>query len=434
MASRGRFGRCPGAFLLLLLAVSWRVPAAGAQSVCPVSLQNLYVRDVMTDLYLWYNAIPDVDPTTFNSAEEYLDAIRYRPLDSHYSYIDDRAASEAFFSNSQFIGFGFSSSLGSTAIRISQVFAASPAEEAGLERGDRIIAVDGRTIPDLISAGLIGTAFGPSTAGVERQIVVTRGGTERSARMVKRAVTIPTVSATRTFRVGSRTVGYIFFRNFVEPSFAALDAAFAELEAQGANELILDLRYNGGGLVSVAQYLAGLIGGTRTHGQLLGTYVHNDKHASANTELRMRAETHSLSLDRLVVIATGSSASASELIVNGLRPFMPVAIIGDRTYGKPVGQYAIPFCDKVLAPVAFAIRNANDEGDYFDGLPETCRAADDLGHQLGDPGEASLREAMTFIATGACSPSAAPAPSAARLRTRSRPDIGMGTKALIQAH
>lgn len=420
--------------LLLLLAALCRVSPAAAQSACPVPIQNLYVRNVMADLYLWYNAIPDVDPLSFTSPEAYLDAIRYLPLDSHYSYIDDRAASEAFFSESQFIGFGFSSSLGAAAIRVSQVFAASPAEEAGLVRGDRIVSVDGRTIPDLIAAGLVRTAFGPSTVGVERLIVFTRGGTERSARMVKRAVTIPTVSATRTFRAGSRTVGYIFFRNFVEPSFAALDAAFAELQAQGANELVLDLRYNGGGLVSVAQYLAGLIGGTRTQGQLLGTYAHNDKNVSANRELRMRAETHSLSLDRLVVIATGSSASASELIVNGLRPFIPVAIIGDRTYGKPVGQYAIPFCDKVLAPVAFSIRNANDEGDYFDGLPATCRAADDLDHQLGDPEEASLREAMTFIATGACSPSAAPSPSAARLRTRARPDIGTGTQALIQAH
>ena len=388
----------------------------------------------MTDLYLWYDAIPDVDPVSFPSPEAYLAAIRFLPLDSHYSYIDDRAANVAFFSDSQFIGFGFSSSLGVTAIRVSQVFAESPAEEAGLVRGDRIVAVDGRSISDLIAAGLIGTAFGPSTAGVERQIIFTRDGTVRSARMVKRAVTIPTVSSTGTFRVGSRAVGYLFFRNFVQPSFAALDAAFAELQAQGANELILDLRYNGGGLVSVAQYLAGLIGGTRTDGQLLGTYAHNNKHLAANTQLRMKAETHSLSLDRLIVIATGSTASASELIVNGLRPFIPVAIIGDRTYGKPVGQYAIPFCEKVIAPVAFSIRNANDEGDYFDGLPATCRAADDLDHQLGDPEEASLREAMTFIATGACSLSGSPAPSATRLRTQARPDLGTGTQALIQAH
>lgn len=420
--------------MLLLLGFISPSSEARAQSACSVPLQNLYVRDVMADLYLWYHAIPDVDPTAFASPENYLDAIRFLPLDSHYSYIDDRVESEAFFSESRFTGFGFSSSLEADAIRVSQVFAASPADEAGLSRGDRIIAIDGRPVSSLMAEGLISTAFGPSAAGVEREIVFTRGPAERTARMVKRAVTIPTVSATRIFRAGSRTVGYIFFRNFVEPSFAALAAAFTELQAQGANELVLDLRYNGGGLVSVAQYLAGLVGGTRTDGQLLGTYAHNDKHTASNRELRMRAEANSLSLDRLVVIATASSASASELIVNGLRPFIPVAIIGDRTYGKPVGQHAIPFCDKVLAAVAFSIRNANDEGDYFDGLPATCRATDDFDHQLGDPAEASLAEALTYIATGACSPGTAAAPVAARVRPRTRPDPGTGTRALIQAH
>ena len=78
-------------------------------------------------------------------------------------------------------------------------------------------------------------------------------------------------------------------------------------------------------------------------------------------------------------------------------------MIGDRTYGKPVGQYGITFCDKVLAPVSFTLRNANGEGDYFDGIAPTCAAPDDLERQLGDPQEGSLREALNFIATGRCS-------------------------------
>ena len=81
---------------------------------------------------------------------------------------------------------------------------------------------------------------------------------------MKRAVTIPTVSALRLYAVDGRKVGYLNFRNFVEPSFSALDSAFAQLHAAGANELVLDLRYNGGGLVAVAQHLASLIGGSRT--------------------------------------------------------------------------------------------------------------------------------------------------------------------------
>ena len=82
---------------------------------------------------------------------------------------------------------------------------------------------------------------------------------------------------------------------------------------------------------------------------------------------------------------------------------MPVTVIGDTTYGKPVGQYGLNFCDKVLVPVAFALKNVNHEGDFFDGIPPTCAAADDITHQLGDPAEASYAEALTFIRTGACS-------------------------------
>ena len=88
----------------------------------------------------------------------------------------------------------------------------------------------------------------------------------------------------------------------------------------------------------------------------------------------------------MIVIATRASASASELVINGLRPFVPVVIVGDRTYGKPVGQYLLPFCDKVLAPVSFSLVNANGEGDYFDGLPVDCTAADDISADLGFAG------------------------------------------------
>jgi len=429
MAPGSRMIRCVG-----IGALIWHLAAAApahAQSACPVSAQNLFVRSMMTDIYLWNDAVPELDPTTFASPEAYLEAVRYQPLDSHYSYISDRAATETFFSDSQFVGFGFSSALEATAIRVSQVFPGSPAENAGLLRGDRIVSVNGSTVAGLIATGQIAGVFGPSTEGVARELLVARGSFRWALRLIKRAVTIPTVSYTRVFRVGSRTVGYLFFRNFVEPSFAALDEAFSSLQAQGANELILDLRYNGGGMVSVAQHLAGLIGGVRTEGQVLGTYEHNALNAFRNSEIRMENHANALGLDRLIVIATGSSASASELIVNGLRPFIPVVLIGEQTYGKPVGQYAIPFCDKLLAPVSFSIRNANGEGDFFEGLPPTCAAGDDLGHQLGDAAEASLAEAIAFIETGTCTSTVAPAP----LRRRSHPARATtGLPLLIQAN
>ena len=170
---------------------------------------------------------------------------------------------------------------------------------------------------------------------------------------------------------------------------------------------MLDLRYNGGGLVDVAVHLASLIGGARTNGQVMLNYVHNDKIGPIlNKTTRFSNPQQALNLQRLVVITTRGSASASELVINSLRPFIPVTIVGDNTYGKPVGQYGLRFCEKVLYPVAFSIKNANLEGDFFDGLAVDCAAGDDYTKQLGDPAEASFAEALTFIRTGACSPKA----------------------------
>jgi C-terminal processing protease CtpA/Prc len=292
-------------------------------------------------------------------------------------------------------------------IRVAQVFPDSPASEGGLSRGDTLLAVDGRGVGDLIAAGAVDAAFGPGEEGVTRRVRYrTMSGEEREVEMTKRLVTIPTVTLTRVYDVGGRRVGYVFFRNFVRPSIAALSGAFAELARERATELVLDLRYNGGGLVNVAQHLGGLIGGRRTAGQLFAEFAHNDKNAHRNQRLTFPTVSGDLSLERLVVITTGASASASELIINALRPFIPVIVIGDNTYGKPVGQYSFNFCQKVLHPVAFSLKNARGESDFYDGFPPDCAAADDLDHQIGDPAEASLDQALTFVATGACRPTA----------------------------
>ena len=116
----------------------------------------------MSDLYLWYEHMPNVNPIRFSSPEAVLDALRYRPLDSSFSYITSRAANDAFYSDSQFIGFGLSTTTSESEMRVLQVFADSPAAEAGLARRDRILEINGRTVAQLIATGDIGSAFGPS--------------------------------------------------------------------------------------------------------------------------------------------------------------------------------------------------------------------------------------------------------------------------------
>jgi carboxyl-terminal processing protease len=383
-----------------------RAPRGGwPYGACTTLGQNLRTRDIFDQLYLWRHFLPDADPVRFPSPEAYLEAIRYRPLDSSYSYITPKAAHDALFSDSQYIGFGFSTRTTETEITILQVFPGSPASEAQLARGDRIVAVDGRPIGELTASGAIDTVFGDATAGVTVSAdVVTRAGQPRRVTIQKRVVTIPPVSLTRVYQVNGRIVGYVFFRQFVRPSVAALDEAFAALRQAGATELVLDLRYNGGGLLDVAVHLASLIGDVTLRGQVFATLQHNDRNRDLDQTYRFEAIANPLRVSRLVVITSRSSASASELLINSLRPYMPVTVVGDRTFGKPVGQYSIAMCDRVVLPVAFATLNARGQADYFNGIAADCPAADDVSQDLGAVGEASLAEALTVISTGACSP------------------------------
>ena len=196
---------------------------------------------------------------------------------------------------------------------------------------------------------------------------ITTAGTRRTAHIVKRPYTIPTLSHTRVYTAGGRRVGYIFFRNFVEPSLETIDTAFATLAPSGSTiwsstfaiteEASLALRSTWPATSAV--YADGRSDLRRVFPQRQASRAQPDS--------PLREKPAVAPFDRLIVITTGSSASASELVINALRPFMPVILIGDRTGGKPVGQRVFTFCDKALAPVSFVLRNANGEGDFFQG-------------------------------------------------------------------
>ena len=395
--------------------------SSGTGNCTPLG-QTTFVRDTLQSYYYWVDQLPNPDPSGFPSPEEYLEAVRYKALDTTYSYITSKASSDAFYSDSQFIGYGLSyKATSATALRLTQTFPGSPAAQAGMDRGDTLLTIGGKAVADLLSSGEIGTIFGPEQVGYALDFTWhSQGGGEKSARLAKALVTIPTVSQTATIDSASRRVGYLHFRNFVQPSVAALDTAFTQLRDAGANELVLDLRYNGGGLVSVAQHLAGLISGPPTVGQVFVQFTHNAKQTSRNTSYKFEAKPQALAVSRLVVISTRGTASASEAIINGLRPYMDVKVVGDTTYGKPVGQYGFDFCDKVLYPVAFLVTNSRGQADYFGGIPADCAAPDDVDHPLASPGEASLSEALYVLRTGRCSGTAS---AAAQVERRMREGV-----------
>ena len=223
--------------------------------------------------------------------------------------------------------------------------------------------------------------------------------------MTKRVVTIPTVSLTQDVP-GCRPRRSAICCSAILSSRPTLRSTtpLRRCGRRASTELVLDLRYNGGGLVDVAVHLGSLIGGTVTQGRVFAEFRHNDRSAALNETLRFRQPAQALTLSRLFVITTRSSASASELVINSLRPHLPVIVIGDATYGKPVGQYSFEFCDQGARAGVVRARQRRGPGRLFRRhCPPTCAAADDIEHDLGSGDEASLAEAFQFMRTGVCS-------------------------------
>ena len=186
-------------------------------------------------------------------------------------------------------------------------------------------------------------------------------------------------------------------------------SAFQSFKNQGITRIIVDLRYNGGGLVSIAELMGDLLAANRTGSVFSYTTFRSSK--SSNNETRnFGAQAQAIAATKIAFIGTGSTASASELVMNSMPPYLAnnVALIGSNTYGKPVGQIAFDLsqCDDRLRAIAFKTDNADHQGEYFFGLadtmPVTCRANDDITHQLGDPAETAVAAALSWLGGASC--------------------------------
>ena len=383
-------------------------PGAGN---CAIAQQNLAVYQTMQQYYLWYQELPELDPAGFGSPEALLEALRFMPLD-RFSFITTQAEEQAMFGASQFIGLGFRSVSGAGTLITSDVFEGGPADGAGLVRGSAILAVDGVPIAELLaSPGGFSAALGPAEIGYEVTLHFRNpDGLEFIETIAKDVVTIPPVTALRIFEVDGQATGYLVFRNFVTPGITALNEAFAELRAAGVTRLIVDLRYNGGGLLSVLEHFANLLGSRIAPGAVFASYEFNDKNSARDEIFLFRSSPLSgaLALERLAFITTPATASASEMLVNGMPPHVTTATVGRETFGKPVGQLGFEFCEKVLRPVSFRTANRLGQGDFFDGIPATCPAGDTLELAFGQAGEASFDAAAFWLQHGFCPPAVDP--------------------------
>jgi C-terminal processing protease CtpA/Prc len=398
MALRSLAARVPLAFSLCFGAVG----CAGELETpsvddCSLDGRKAFVAELMSDYYLWYDRVPSVDVAAMSTPEELMHAMTFTELD-HWSGMQRRAERVAFFDEGRFQGLGYTLGLDHDGgLRISWVHEGSAAGRAGLDRGALILAVNGQSV-DSLSPSQLDTEL-------SRDVVVHTirelDGTVHDVELAQGDVQITSVKNQTVIDTPGGAVGYLMFTTFVLPGEDELKSAFSVFRDRGVTQLVIDLRYNGGGLLRTAALLGSLIAKDAA-GQPLIVETYNDLHSDLN-RLRLMEETpESISASRVVFLTTGRTASASEQVINGLAPYLDVQVVGTTTLGKPVGADAWDHCDYTLAPITFHSLNAAGEGDFFNGIQPACVVEDDLLHRLGDPEEQQLAAALRLLAGQPC--------------------------------
>lgn len=402
--------------LYMLIAMTLTLPGCGSSgsgdqapqtgtAACTDDAQKQFVLDVMRDIYFWYELLPaDVDLSQFATPEMLLaHLISFQPLDD-FSFITTAEADARFFGEGQFEGFGFSIKFeAADDLRFTRVFAGSPAAQAGFQRGQRILELDGRTIAEIEANEGVNVVFDQSPLTFRVRNLDT---SEFEVTVSHDIVTIDPLPQWRVIDMGGVPVGYVEFASFVSTADPVFNTIFSDFGAAGVTDVIIDMRYNGGGLIDTARLLGDHLGGL-VPGLIFSITEFNDKNSDLNETEFFEQIMNSVNLSRLVVIATSGTASASELVINSMEPHAEVTIVGDTTFGKPVGQVGALFCDKILRATAFETINSINEGGYFNGLPVDCPAADDLTQIVGADSDPNLVTALTYLETGACPPAPA---------------------------
>jgi C-terminal processing protease CtpA/Prc len=406
--------------------------------------ERRWVRSYMDEAYLWYREIPGVntaDPL-FNTAsvpeslDNYFQALKTRATTAsgkakdEFSFTFPTAEWEALSQSGIVAGFGAEWILGSPTpprnVRIAFVEPNTPAANNGLARGESVVSIDGFSIDDTSDAGLakLNEALFSPVNGRSYVFVVSTGATSRTVTMSAQPITKTPVQNVRTISTPSGSVGYMTFNDHILPAEGQLVAAFQQLASANVTDLVLDLRYNGGGFIYIASQVGYMIAGaTRTNNRIFERFQFSDRRAAdtndpdnrtpffgtasgfANTGTTANAPLPTLNLGRVYVLASPGTCSASESIVNGLRGIgVEVVLVGGTTCGKPYGFTAKDNCGISYFPIEFQGVNDIGFGDFADGFAPTatCTVPDDLSRALGDSSEGMLAAALSHRASGSC--------------------------------
>ncbi|HEY6910134.1 MAG TPA: S41 family peptidase [Myxococcales bacterium] len=414
--------------------------------------EKKFLRSWTDELYLWYREVPAVDPAASPTVEDYFSKLKTpaktatnNPKD-RFHFIIPTAVWLQESGSGVTAGYGATFAiLAPTVPRKAVVAFTEPGTEGAgkLARGAQILKVDGVDLVnatgqanvDILNGGLF-----PSAVGQAHTFEVLDLGASASRTVTMTSASITETPVQNAHVIPNTHTGYILFNSHIATAESELINAINTLKANGATDLVLDMRYNGGGFLDIASELAFMIAGpARTSGKTFEKLAFNDKYPTRDPVTgqpltptpfegtasgldpatpRGAALPH-LDLPRLFVLTSGSTCSASESVINSLMGVdVQVILIGGTTCGKPYGFYPQDNCGNTYFSIEFQGVNAKGFGDYADGFipggggsnPAGCRMADDFGHQLGDPAEAQLAGALAFAASGTC-----PAPAAAAL-------------------
>lgn len=396
--------------------------------------ENNWLRSWSNDTYLWYEEIADVDPIEEDHPLDYFDLMRSfattpsgAPKDRfHFTYDTEeyRQLRDSGISVAYGAQWAILAARPPREIAIAYTEPNSPATDAGLTRGARIIEIDGASVldgdPAILNAGLF-----PDEPGETHEFVVRDLGadTDRTITLSAQEIAADPVQHVTVLSSAAGNVGYFAFNDHNRVAENELVAAVERLKAANVRDLVLDLRYNGGGFLYIAAQVGYMVAGPESEGRVFDELRYNDKQPRREPFpfLSMHTVTDellpSLDLERVVILSGSRTCSASESIINGLRGIdIEVVLIGDITCGKPYGFLPADNCGTTYFTIQFGSVNEKGFGDYADGFIPVegggaepwevpgCLVEDDFDHLLGDPGEARLAAALGYIESGGACP------------------------------
>ena len=365
---------------------------------------------VAKELYLWYTQIPgSFNAQSYADPDKIMTAIRAYSKEPGFTNAVDRWSFAYKQKDWDAVSSGSALDFGMSVffrvegdLRVKFIEKASPAGQAGIRRGWRITKINGNTNITTGNADFIVSAVfeSPKTNFTFQK----PDGSSVDIELTAKAYQENPVFLDSVYTAGTKKVGYLVFNSFLGDTTAVYNKfqqVFNRFSTENVTDVIVDLRYNGGGFVSMQAKLANYLVKSAANNTLMMTQSFNDKYAQYFNESLQFKKLGSLNPDNIYFIVSSNTASASELLINNLKPHMNVKLVGpSKTYGKPVGYFPYPVGDWYVFPVSFRSTNSQGVGNYFDGMALDNTVGDGLDKDWGDITESSLASVLKHISTG----------------------------------